>query len=75
MTNENAEPYEWYKAIRFGEVIGEGPTPMPDEIRAQATEIQWMNPSKMPPLVINPDLPRSPHQPDIPVLPDSPNTI
>lgn len=39
------EPFEYYTALRHGEVIGEGQTPVPDDIRAAATEIQWSNPS------------------------------
>lgn len=46
MTDEAAPPpeqehFKWYKAYRFGEVISEGPTPMPDGIQDQATEIRW----------------------------------
>lgn len=32
-----------YRAYRHGVMIGEGPTPAPPEIIAQATEIQWVS--------------------------------
>jgi hypothetical protein len=35
------DQFKWYTALRFGEVIGEGPTPMPKDIKLQATEIRW----------------------------------
>lgn len=32
-----------YSAYRYGELIGTGSNPIPQEILEQATEIQWLN--------------------------------
>lgn len=37
------EHYTYFTALRFGEVLVSGPTPVPDDIREQATEIHWYN--------------------------------
>lgn len=39
--NEAEALFKTFRAYRYGEVIAEGPTPISDEIREQATEIHW----------------------------------
>jgi hypothetical protein len=50
VTDEEAQ-FKWYTALRFGQVIGEGPTPMPDDVREQATEIRWSMGDAEPPAI------------------------
>jgi hypothetical protein len=37
------ERFKWYQATVFGDIVSEGPTPIPEGVITPSTEIHWFD--------------------------------